>query len=318
MNPIDPFLQTVRRQLNTHRTYTAALWTLGIGAALLLVIAASYFFRGESVPRYWYLIAGVATFFGGFIAAWARRFNLQQASQFADDYFQLEDSVTSARRFQIEGKEGGFYDLQKETTEKRITEVQADAIKYPFPRILGWAAAVLLLAAVSTAFIPPSAEVLRQRAEAEATKDTSEALKEGLKDLVEDLDNELTDPRERELFDAEQLKKWVEELKATTDPKEAMRQYAALERKLAQAARRLDQRRDEKLLSKAAEELRKDAQNRQLGEKLKQQKYQDAAKQLKKMKVNPKDAFERAAEAACEVEVRRQANVGRGQVFPRK
>ena len=70
-----------------------------------------------------------------------------------------------------------------------------------------------------------------------------------------------------------------------------MRQYAELERKLNEAARRLDQRKNEQLLSKAGEELQKDAENRQLGRKLEEKKYKEAQKDLEKLKpskIDPK------------------------------
>ena len=88
-------------------------------------------------------------------------------------------------------------------------------------------------------------------------------------------------------------------MKSTKDVKEAMRQYAAMERKLSQSSARLSQRRDERMLAKAGEELRKDPENRQLGDKLKSQKYKDAAQKLKEMKVaskNRKDKKEKFKE----------------------
>ncbi len=289
MNSVDPFLNAVRRRLNIHRAYSLTLWTLGIGAVLLLALAASYLVRGEAVPLFWYPVSVAAMFVGGLIAVLVRRCSLSEASHFADDYFHLEDSVTSTRRFAMEGKEGGFYDLQRQATEAKLAETKPSAIRYSFPTKLAWTSAVLLLVAMSTAFVPPSASVIAQRALEQETKEKTSALNEGVKDLIEQLEKEITDPMERELLNADQLKKWADQLKSTKDVKEAMRQYANMERKLSQSSSRLSQRRDERMLAKAGEELRKDAENRQLGDKLKSQKYKDAAQKLKEMKVASKN-----------------------------
>ena len=84
------------------------------------------------------------------------------------------------------------------------------------------------------------------------------------------------------------LRKMLKELKTTTDLKEAMRQYAALERRVAQSTTVLDQRGDEQLLARAEDELFKEHEHRQLADRLKTQKYKDAAKRLQELQLRPK------------------------------
>ncbi len=288
MNPIGPFLTSVQRRLNRHHAYNVMLVGAGVGAAVLLGIAATYLMRGEAVPGVWYPAAVAVTFLGMLVAILSRCCSVARATQFADEYFHLEDSVTSSRRFSMEKKEGGFYDLQQQRTVEQLNAVDASRIRYPFPKKLAVVSGMLMLAAASTAFIPPSPEVVaRQNLERE-TMEKSAALNEGIQDFVQELEKELTDPLEKELLESQQLKDLVDDLRATKDLKQAMRQYAALERKLSQAANRLDQRRDERLLAKAGEELQKEAQHRALGERLKSQKYKDAAKRLQAMKLRQK------------------------------
>ena len=110
---------------------------------------------------------------------------------------------------------------------------------------------LLVVLAGSTAFIRPSSEVLAKQAEEHDTLAKSEELNAELEKVIEKFERELSDPMERELLQADKLREWMKELRSTKDLKEAMRQYAALERKVAQLSSRLDQRRDEQLLARS-------------------------------------------------------------------
>ena len=111
MQPLDSFLLAVRQCLNRDRATRALLWAVTAGAGTLLVVALIFVFRGYEVPRYWYGIALAATLAGARIAAVMRRATVAEASEFADGFFHLKDTIVSRRRFEAEHKAGGYYDL---------------------------------------------------------------------------------------------------------------------------------------------------------------------------------------------------------------
>ena len=283
MKEIDDFIAQVRARLSRHQSLRILIWSLTIGAAALLVIALSYIFRGYAVPAFWYPLAIVGTLAAAGITAALRRPDMDKSSRFADDFFGLKDSVTSARSFEKSDQHGGLYELQSASTVRKISDLSPDAIPWQWPRRLLVAAGVLVFASALTAFKSPSDKV-RQKLELEATTlARSTEVEEELKELIEELEKSL-DEDEREIIDPEKLKKWVEELEKTKDQKEAMRQLAELERKIRKEAAMEEQKRDEQLLAQAARELEKSEETKELGKKLKQQKFRDAAKALKKMK----------------------------------
>ena len=63
------------------------LWTLGIGALLLLILATSYLVRGETVPRIYYVVVAGSMLVGGLIALMVHRCSVIEASCFPDDAF---------------------------------------------------------------------------------------------------------------------------------------------------------------------------------------------------------------------------------------
>ena len=283
MKEIDEFIAQVRARLSRHQSLRILIWSLTLGAAALLVIALSYIFRGYAVPTFWYPLAIVGTLAAAGITATVRRPDMDKSSRFADDFFGLKDSVTSARSFEKADRHGGLYELQTATTVEKISDLSPDAIRWQWPRRLLVATGVLVVASALTAFKAPSDRV-SQKLELEATTlARSTEVEEELKDLIEELEKSL-DEDEREIIDPEKLKKWVEELEKTKDQKEAMRQLAELERKIRKEAAMEEQKRDEQLLAQAARELEKSDETKELGKKLKQQKFRDAAKALKKMK----------------------------------
>jgi len=282
MKEIDQFVSQVRSRINRHRALNALLWSLAIGAGLLLLVALTYIVRGYSVPTFWYPLAIIGTLAGAVVATFARRADMEETSRFTDDFFELKDSVTSTRSFEKADRHGGLYELQAAATMKKVEPLSPETIRWQWPRRVVAAAGILAVASALTAFKSPSQRVL-EKLEIEATTlDRSLEVKEELKELIEELDKSLEDD-ERPLVNPDKLKKWVEELEETKDRKEAMRQLAELERKIRKEVAMEEQKRDEQLLAQAARELEKAQETKELAKNLKQQKYREAGKDLKKM-----------------------------------
>lgn len=298
---ISSFLKSIRARLSRHRLLSAFIGSLAVAAAALLVICLTYVLRGHAVPLTAYWIAGGAALIGG-LAVWiARRPSASTSAAFGDQFFGLKDAVGSYLRFHDEGREGELYGLQAETTAARVSNLDPSEVRYEWPKRLLAGTAVVLASAVLLGFKPASPEVLeKMRVEAE-TEAKTEEINEHLEELIEELEKAAAEDEELAELDRDALRKWVDELKNTTDRKEAMRQYAELERRLQQAAQRLDQRRDEQLLAKVGEELKKDQETRELGKKLEQKDFREAAEDVEAMKpgkIDPKKLTEQKKELA--------------------
>lgn len=280
---ISKFVAKIRSRLNRFRLIDGLIWSIMVVAAILTLLCIYYIARGYAVPRVWFAVAGVLALVGGLVAWVARLWSKNNAAHYADQFFDLKDSVGTALSFHDEKREGEFIALQEQTTADKIKGAKPSAIRYNQPsRVLGAAIALVLLCSLMAFKKASPAIVEKQRVEEETNSRTAE-IKDALEEAIEELEKEIKKDPNSEV-DTEELKKWVDKLEQTKDQKEAMRQYAQLERKLQDAAKKLDQRKNEKLLTKAGKEIQKDAENRALGKKLEDKKFSEAAEDLKKLK----------------------------------
>lgn len=283
------FIQRVRRLLNWHAGWHGGLWAWFWVSIALLTGAAITVLSGQQVA--WSLYGWAAAVgLGLTLALWFRwRVSEDRAAQWADRVFQLKDSLRSCRNFRHAGREDGFYDLQAQQTAEEVRDKSLESIRFQPAWPAVWGALICTALAIGLGFQGPSARMVAEEALRQATLQNTDALNEELAELVEQLELETSDETERELINANQLREWVKELEATGDPREAMRQYAKLERKIEQAAQALQNRRDEQLLERTATELKKDPVNRDLADLLKQKKLDQAARELEKLKLKPRD-----------------------------
>jgi hypothetical protein len=280
---IAAMVSETQRRLNRARLVQAMVWVGAATAAGLLIAALVWVIAGHRVPPWLY---GMALLLGAAVAigVWAaRRWDRQAAARYLDDHFNLQDAVTSSTDFATAGQRGGFFDLQRRWTDRKLRDVDLSQVRYAPPRRLVIAGAIALLAAVALGFKPASPEVIAREAAAQHTEQMSTELKEDLQEHIEEMLKQL-DEREREAIEAEKLRQWVRQLEATRDMKDLMRQYAQLEAKLARASAQLDRREAERLLDSAAQQLQDNPSSRPLAETLKHKRYADAAKQLDKLR----------------------------------
>jgi hypothetical protein len=279
---IESFLAQVRSRLNRHRLWTTLVWVLAAAAAGLVVVGLWYALSGDAVPGAaigWTLALAAA---GCCVAAVLRRYSVEGAAQFADRLFRLHDSITSYLHFSRDGRRDGYYTLQAEQTRARVAELDANQIKYQPPRRGIAVAACLLAIAVPLSLRGPSEAVLRERRLAAETQLATEKINDQLAKAVEQLREEAP-ADEKELLNPNKLREWVKALKESSDQKEALRQYAELERKLNDARLAVQNKRDEQLLERAARELETTQETQPLAEPLAEKNYDKAAEQLEKM-----------------------------------
>jgi hypothetical protein len=281
--PVEGFVDRVRARLNRHRLWTTAIWTVVAAAAVLVAIGLWYTLRGYAVPGAAIIATAALAAIGGLLAWRLRLFSRDGAALTSDRHYKLHDAIGSYLHFARAGRNDGFYALQAEQTRTRVEPLDPQEIKYQPPRRGMALAACLVAFAVPLSLRGPSDEVLREQQIQAQTAEATALINEQLAKSVDELREEAIDPNEKEMLDPDKLRQWVDELKQTTDQKEALRQYAELERKLNEARLAVQNKRDEQLLERAARELEQSRETQPLAEQLEQKNYDKAAEQLEKM-----------------------------------
>lgn len=279
------FIQRVRRRLNRHSGLHGLLWALLLVSATVVVAGLGYIVQGYQVPWQVYPVAGVTVAMLALTLWFLWRADDDHAANVADQALGLKDSLRSCRNFVNQGLTEGLYALQARQTEKNLADQTIQAIRFRAAPALIWSAIGLTLLAAALAFKGPSPTIVAEEELRRALLESTDSINEELKTLIDELEMNVADENERELLNANKLREWVKELEATGDPREAMRQYAKLERKIEQAAQALQNRRDEQLLERAAAELKKDSMNRDLADLLKQKQFDKAAQELDRLKL---------------------------------
>ncbi len=262
----------------------------------LVAIIASLFYvtRGYSVP----VIIPAVLVGVGIIATIAfhftKRMDKHAAVIAADHFFDLKDGITTARHLVVHAPDAPTTILQWNWLSPKLPNCDPRAITQPFPKKLGAIASVLTAAAVVLCLLPPSASIRAAQELAETTRQNVAESKEELEKLIEELEKDIVGEDEDENIDMDEFRKMVKEIDETGDRAEAARQFARIERKVRDAARGLDQQRDEETLKLAAKELQKseDTEARKIGKKLDEKELKEAAELLEKLaakEIDPKD-----------------------------
>ncbi len=280
---IEDFVHEARRRINRRRLLRSASLGALLCAIAMAGIAIGFVSCGYKVQTAWFVAAAGA---GGILLAvyyLLRRTSPDWAARQADSQFGLKDGLVSAVGFRRQDHHEGFYALQAEHTRQQVAKADLREIRLrpPWLILCGVVTLVLLSAWLSTFADSPRVQD-RKQAEAMTEAQTAE-VKELLEEEIEELNKDLDDD-EKELLDKSGIAQMVHELKATKDHKEALRQYAKIERKLREVSAKLQVQRDEKFLSEAAKELNKAKETRSLGKRLESKQYSQAAKDIKKLK----------------------------------
>lgn len=277
------FLSSVKARLDLAWLVRALGGSLfAIGTALCLW-CAGWVAQGYAVPRVGYMTAAVVLPVMAMIAWLAGRASQRKAARVADEHFNLKDAISSHLGFSEAKREGDFIALQAEATAVRVQALSPRSIPITWPRRMLTLAGVLLMACFVMGFKKASPIVLERLALEEETTRKSDEINKELEKEVEELLKTASD-EEKELLKPDEWRQWVKELRETKDRKEAMRQYAELERKITEAAQKLSQRDTEQLLSKAAQEMQQTAELKPIAKSLEEQNYRQAAEQLRQLK----------------------------------
>ena len=286
---IKHFLDSVRARLNKALLYRVVQWSFLAEGIALLLIASVFILFGYSVPVWIYFTFLLCTAIV-ILTIWSvKRYDLDGACRFADNFFQLHDGVVSFTRFESQGKDSGFYELQANQVEDCVRHTDnPDHIPLGVSRRVCSIALALMFSAFSMGFIDDSEAVKERRFQQELTlsktAQVNAELKKEIDDVLKDIEKEL-DVDSESKKQLNELKRMVKDFKITENQKKALSQYAILERKLYKMLNSTQQRRDELLLDRAGEKLKSIRDGRQLGNKLSRKDYKAASEELKKLKL---------------------------------
>ncbi|WP_395731886.1 hypothetical protein [Prosthecobacter sp.] len=322
------FLSAVKARLDLAWLVRAFCGSLLVTGSALCLWCLVWVLRGYSVPASGYIAAAVALPVMALAAWFLGRASQRKAARIADEHFDLKDAISSHLGFSDEHREGDFIALQAEATAVRVQSLSPRSIPVQWPRRMLTTAGVLLLSCFVMGFKKDSPIVVERLALETETLNKSEEINKELEKEVEELLKTASDD-EKELLHPDEWRQWVKELRETKDRKDAMRQYAELERKITEAAQKLSQRDTEQLLAKAAQEMKQTAELKPISKSLEEQNYRHAAEQLRQMKLQAdvrkpdeaqkelaklKSASQRMAAAARNFQQRtgQQGNQGKG------
>ena len=285
---IDGFVEQVRARLNRHLGLDILIRSVGGAGVILLLIGLCYILRGRHVPRLWYPVVSGLALVTGLVCWIVRRRSFDEAAAHADRHFQLKDTVCSYEGFARAEKQGGIYELQAEYTEAALEKLEPAQVKYRWPVRTAVVCVGLLSSSALLTLKADSPMITAADRQAEQMLAQTEQINEEIDEILEEIGKQAEAEDIEKLVVPEELKKLAEQLEETSDLKDALRQYAQLEKELNTALSKLQRRQDEQLYEKMGEALEESEQAKALGKQLKERQYKEAAEELKDLKIDEK------------------------------
>jgi hypothetical protein len=286
MHPsITPFLTAIKARLDRAGFWRIFAGLLSIHGLILAAVCLFWVMRGYAVPQITFFIALALVPVLGLIAWVAGRVSLRQAATQADEHFGLKDALRSHLGLQEQRPETtDFLSLQAQATADRIATLQPAQLPIAWSRRWLGVASALFIACFGMSFIRTSPVILEKQAQEDSTTRKTAEINEELEKEIAALTRDAT-PEEKALLDTPELRQWLKELRQTKDTNQALRQYAKLEQRLAEAAQKMTPKAEEQLLAKAAEELEQEAPLRPIAKPLAQKDYRQASSELQQLRL---------------------------------
>lgn len=289
---IDRFVKQVRERLNRHFWLDILIRCMCAAGIVLIIVGLSYILRGYHVPLLWYpavvFLAVIVT--SGLWLFFRRSFD--DAAIHTDKHFKLKDAVCSYKGFSNAHKQGGIYDLQAGHTKTELEKVSVTDVRYEWPARTIGVCIVLMFSSGLLALKADNPKIAQRLQTAEQILLDTEQINEQIKDTLEQIKEQAKEDDIEKLVAPDKLQAMVDELKKTPDLKDAMRQYARLEKKLNDVLSKLQQRKDEQLYEKMGKALQKHERAKALGNRLTKKQYKEAAIELEKFKIDKKSPIE--------------------------
>lgn len=289
---IDKFVKQVRERLNRHFWLDILIRCMCAAGVVLIIVGLTYILRGYHVPLLWYpavvFLAVIVT--SGLWLFFRRSFD--DAAIHTDKHFKLKDAVCSYKGFSNAHKQGGIYDLQAGHTKTELEKVSVTDVRYKWPARTIGVCIVLMFSSALLTLKADNPKIAQRRQTAEQILLDTEQINEQIKGTLEQIKEQAKKDDIEKLLAPDKLQAMVDELKKTPDLKDAMRQYARLEKKLNNVLSKLQQRKDEQLYEKMGKVLQKHERAKALGNRLTKKQYKEAAIELQKFKIDKKSPIE--------------------------
>jgi tetratricopeptide (TPR) repeat protein len=277
------FIDKVRASLNLQVAvdeFANALLICGCGLA---IVGLLFIIRGHSVELPYLIIPPVGALLFMFISYRRKRYDVEQAAAYSDSHFALNDALVSLLDFENQPVVDGFHKVHFSVTETVCIAADLERLQLRLPWrkfILSCLAGVLALILVSLDDSPAVAGALNLK---QQTVELSEKINRDLRKELKTLEKKLS-PAEKKLLKASKLDKLVNDLKSRGKFKDAMRQYAKLEKVLNRLSASQVLKSNRQLLDEIARQLLKDRKTRKLGQHFSRGEYRRAAENIKKLK----------------------------------
>ena len=275
------FVHRWKVKINRNRllhSLSGGVLVMAIGA---VIVCIAFVWRGHAVSPLWFLLPGSLGLVEILVMYPLLRLRDDRAAHHADGTFQLKQGLTSACFFAGQGLHDGIYHLQAEHTARQTHKIDLDNMRLPKPWRKTAATCIIIALMVWLCTFNDSPAVTEQKAEAKLTEAKTTEIKKHLQQAVEELKQQLSDA-EQKLFEKSELAEIVDELQATPNRKEALRQYARIEKKLRDYSVKLSTKRDEKFAAQMGRQLQKGKETKELAQKMLEKKYRQAGAVLKK------------------------------------
>ena len=290
MQDINKFIADCRKRIN-QEIFLSALSTFMLTCAVLLcVLSLTYILRGYAVNPMTLLYPLPLA-----IIAILMRYSREKkcdakASLFADEFFKLNNALTSARNFSQSSKEDPFHQIhfRRTSDQCRALSITEIPVEVPWKKII----ATTLYVALCVIFMTydDSPEVAFKKARDQKVLAISTQINKELNKKIDDLDESLN-AEEKEEFKKSDIAKKVKELEAGKDKLEQLKKLSALEKSLKDFQNSLNNADDKRLMDKLSDKLSKSLKNKELAKNLEQGQYGKAAKGLEKLEMKDSDSL---------------------------
>ncbi len=280
---IKRFLDATRLRLNLRLVLAES------GPALLVcgtvsVCAALYFVtKGEAVAPPWLLLGPLAGLLVLFFKLASQFHSVRSAAAAADRLFNLKDSLVSFLDFEAAESRDPFHLLLVAWSSARCRALRpSEALPFFIPWGHYLCAGLFLVLCVWLCSFGESPRVAGERRAAELSLERSAVLAKELQREMEKFKDSL-DVSEREAFARSELAKAIDAMKATSDPREALRGYSRAAAELSTLLDKERLREDARLLSDAGKSMKEEPATAELGARFEEGDFKGSAARLSEM-----------------------------------
>jgi tetratricopeptide (TPR) repeat protein len=277
------FIDKVKTSLNLQVLVDEAADALLICCGGMTIVGLIFVLPGYRVELPYLIIPVVAALLYMVLSYRKKRYDVDQTAAYADAHFLLNDALVSGLDFENQPVIDGFHKLHFSTTEASLSVPDLKSLRLCSPWRKLVAGCVMGIMALSLIMQESSPAVVARQKLKQTTIEMTEDLNRDLRKELKDLEKRLS-PAEKKLLEQTKLDKLVSDLKPRSEFKDAMRQYAKLEKAINKLSTSQQLKSNRQLLKEIARQLLKGRTNKKLGQHLSRGEYRQATEEIKKLK----------------------------------